>query len=32
VIFYRILDETVEIVAVVHGARDFEAMFEGGGY
>jgi toxin ParE1/3/4 len=27
VIFYRIIGDTVEIVSVVHGARDIDAMF-----
>jgi toxin ParE1/3/4 len=31
VIFDRILDETVEIVNVVRGARDIEGMFQGSG-
>jgi toxin ParE1/3/4 len=27
VIFYRLLGDTLEIVDVVHGSRDIEAMF-----
>ena len=27
VIFYRLLGDTLEIVSVVHGSRDIEAMF-----
>ncbi|HZA67930.1 MAG TPA: type II toxin-antitoxin system RelE/ParE family toxin [Geminicoccaceae bacterium] len=27
VVFYRIIDDSVEIVSVVHGSRDIEAMF-----
>ncbi|MGK7872171.1 MAG: type II toxin-antitoxin system RelE/ParE family toxin [Xenococcaceae cyanobacterium] len=27
IIFYRILDDTVEVLAVVHGARDIRSIF-----
>jgi toxin ParE1/3/4 len=27
VIFYRVLDESVEIVNVIHGSRDLESLF-----
>ena len=28
VIFYQIIDDTVEIVSVVHGSRDIDALFQ----
>jgi toxin ParE1/3/4 len=28
VVIYRILEDAVEIVAVIHGSRDINAMFE----
>jgi toxin ParE1/3/4 len=30
VIFFRVVDDAVEIVRVLHGARDFEAIWEKG--
>jgi toxin ParE1/3/4 len=29
VIFYRPIDDGIEVVRVLHGARDIDAMFEG---
>jgi toxin ParE1/3/4 len=28
VVFYHLVDDTVEIVSVVHGARDVDALFD----
>ena len=28
VVFYQLIDDTVEVVSVVHGSRDVEALFD----
>ena len=28
VVFYRLVDDTVEVVSIVHGSRDVDALFD----